>query len=115
MKSLREIVPFIISVVFVLLALVIGIFSAIEGDLFYTKLVCPYTFLITGVFALLFGPILNAMVVILIFITLFQYPVYGLIFSFAKNRPVAILRLMLIHISFSMLAFFVELTQRARN
>lgn len=103
------------SVVLVRIVLVLGFSPAIESDFFYTILVFPYTFFLAGVAVFLFGPFSKAIVVLLIFTTLFQYPAYGSIVSFAKRRSVVILGLTLIHASFSMLVFLFELSGRAKN
>src|SRR4051812_14363245 len=103
MQTLKRFLPLAISLILTPFAFVIGIGTAVEGDLFYTKLVFPYaTLLLAFVHSLpnnlhisAFKPELEFL---FLGLSVVQLPIYGAILSFATDKPPVIVKIAAIHI-----------------
>ena len=112
MKLLRSWKPFVICLLVTPPALLVGWATSIEGDFFYTKLLFPYSIISTIGFRLLSipGSDLSASILIgVVFgLSIVQFPIYGVIVSYADETPPFIVKLAGIHVAFSVLAFVLS-------
>jgi len=101
--------PFFVALFLTPIALLVGFVTSIEGELFYTKLVFPYSVNFLVFFRWLQVPASSIYASILVGICLglaiMQVPIYGLIVTFAKRRDLNTVILVGIHFFFVVLAF----------
>lgn len=108
MKLLKVLIPFGISLVVVPIAIAVGFGTAIEGDFFYTKIVFPYSVLLTALVRLISGTLSDSVFGIAFVLMVIQFPIYGMIISLVERRDLAIVILAAIHVSLSVLSFIVS-------
>jgi predicted lysophospholipase L1 biosynthesis ABC-type transport system permease subunit len=99
--------PLLIAVFLTPIALLVGIGTSIEGDLFYTKIVFPFSVNFLALFRWAAKSASAGSVGVYFGLAIVQVPLYGLVITLAKRRDITFVILMGVHFLFVILAFVV--------
>jgi hypothetical protein len=104
--------PLLVSIGFTPIAILFVGVTSMEGDYFYPNLVFPYSMVSARFFRWISfdGSRLTDSIVIgtVLGLLIAQFPIYGLILSWAKRRDVTILILIGVHACFAIVAFILS-------
>jgi hypothetical protein len=108
MRLLKALVPFGISLILTPFALLVGVGTAIEGDLYYTKIVFPYTILLICLVRSISTISIDSFFGVLSVLTVIQYLIYGMILSGVERKGRAAVILIAVHLCCLVLSFIIS-------
>jgi len=115
-KWLKKWKPLLASLIFTPIGFLVGIAGSVEGELFYTKIIFPFTVISVVLFRWvleigLLGStpdnLKGFMFGSLLVLTVIQFPIYGMIVTLAERRDLTAVKLAAVHLSLSVLSFIL--------